>query len=50
MDDVAAQYSWNNHALMRLSEKIKGALDPKGILAPGKQGIWPAGQKPTPTV
>jgi 4-cresol dehydrogenase (hydroxylating) len=27
---------------MRLSQTIKDALDPKGILAPGKQGIWPA--------
>lgn len=26
---------------MRLNEKIKNALDPKGILAPGKNGIWP---------
>jgi 4-cresol dehydrogenase (hydroxylating) len=42
MDDIAATYGWNNHALMRLSQTIKDALDPKGILAPGKQGIWPA--------
>jgi 4-cresol dehydrogenase (hydroxylating) len=27
---------------LRLSETIKDALDPNGILAPGKQGIWPA--------
>lgn len=42
MDDIAATYGWNNHALMRLNQTIKDALDPKGILAPGKQGIWPA--------
>jgi 4-cresol dehydrogenase (hydroxylating) len=41
MDQVAATYSFNDHALMRLSERIKDALDPAGILAPGKQGIWP---------
>jgi 4-cresol dehydrogenase (hydroxylating) len=41
MDQVAATYSYNDHALMRLSETIKDALDPTGILAPGKQGIWP---------
>jgi len=47
MDDVAAQYSWNDHALMKLSQGIKQALDPKGILSPGKQGIWPEGHRRT---
>ncbi len=42
MDDIAATYSWNDHALMKLNQTIKDALDPNGILAPGKQGIWPA--------
>jgi 4-cresol dehydrogenase (hydroxylating) flavoprotein subunit len=42
MDDIAATYAWNNHALLRLNQTLKDALDPKGILAPGKQGIWPA--------
>ncbi|MBB4514277.1 FAD-binding oxidoreductase [Paraburkholderia fungorum] len=42
MDSAAAQYSFNDGALLRLSEAIKDALDPNGILAPGKQGIWPA--------
>ncbi|HTI19001.1 MAG TPA: FAD-binding oxidoreductase [Trinickia sp.] len=41
MDFVAAQYDFNNGALLRLSETIKDALDPDGILAPGKSGIWP---------
>jgi 4-cresol dehydrogenase (hydroxylating) flavoprotein subunit len=41
MDFAAAQYSFNDGALLRLSETIKDALDPNGILAPGKQGIWP---------
>jgi 4-cresol dehydrogenase (hydroxylating) len=27
--------------LLRLSETVKDALDPAGILSPGKQGIWP---------
>jgi len=42
MDRIADTYSWNNHSLMRMNESIKDALDPKGILAPGKSGIWPA--------
>lgn len=41
MDQVAATFSYNDRALLRLSEKIKDAIDPAGILAPGKQGIWP---------
>jgi len=42
MDSIAATYSWNDNALMRMHETIKDALDPNGILAPGKSGIWPA--------
>jgi 4-cresol dehydrogenase (hydroxylating) len=41
MDHAADMYNFNNHALLRLNERVKDALDPNGILAPGKQGIWP---------
>ena len=43
MDLVAGQYDFNGHALRRFNRRLKDALDPAGILSPGKQGIWPAG-------
>jgi 4-cresol dehydrogenase (hydroxylating) len=45
MDVVAEQFDFSNHAQRRFNEKIKDALDPKGILAPGKQGIWPTSMR-----
>jgi 4-cresol dehydrogenase (hydroxylating) flavoprotein subunit len=41
MDEVAHTFDYNNHALLRLNQRMKDAIDPNGILAPGKQGIWP---------
>lgn len=40
-DDVMGVYNFNDNALLRLHETIKDALDPNGILAAGKSGIWP---------
>jgi len=42
MDQVMGTYNWNDGALLRFHETVKDALDPNGILAPGKSGVWPA--------
>ncbi|HKJ73605.1 MAG TPA: FAD-binding oxidoreductase [Alphaproteobacteria bacterium] len=46
MDRIAATYGWNDNALWKMHETIKDALDPNGILAPGKSGIWPKNRRP----
>ncbi len=40
-DDVSDQYSFNNHVLRRFHETLKDAIDPNGIISPGRAGIWP---------
>jgi hypothetical protein len=45
-DDVVATYSFNNHALLRFHETLKDAVDPNGILAAGRYGIWPKNMRP----
>ena len=41
MDVIADGFDYGDHALRRLQEALKDALDPNGILSPGKQGVWP---------
>lgn len=41
MDQVASTYGDENQIQLRFQECLKDALDPQGIIAPGKSGIWP---------
>ena len=45
MDHIAKGYDFNNGSLWRLNETLKDALDPNGVIAPGKGGIWPAAHR-----
>lgn len=40
-DLVSDTYSFNNYALRRFIETMKDTVDPNGIFAPGRGGIWP---------
>jgi 4-cresol dehydrogenase (hydroxylating) len=40
-DTAVGTYSYNNHALLRFQEMLKDAVDPNGILSPGRYGVWP---------
>ncbi len=40
-DAVMDTYSFNNHALRRLHETLKDAVDPNGIISAGRYGVWP---------
>ncbi|KAJ5426899.1 hypothetical protein N7465_001969 [Penicillium sp. CMV-2018d] len=41
MDQIMGTYNWNNGALLKFNEIVKNAVDPNGIIAPGKSGVWP---------
>jgi 4-cresol dehydrogenase (hydroxylating) len=40
-DLLVNQYSFGNHALRRFHETMKDAVDPNGVVAPGRYGVWP---------
>ncbi|KAF2181344.1 vanillyl alcohol oxidase [Zopfia rhizophila CBS 207.26] len=41
MDQIMGTYSWNDSVLLKFNEVLKNAIDPNGIIAPGKSGVWP---------
>jgi (+)-pinoresinol hydroxylase len=45
-DLIMSTYSFNNHALLRFHESLKDAVDPNGIISPGRYGIWPKHLRP----
>lgn len=46
MDLATSQFSFGDHAYRRFCESIKDAVDPNGILSPGRYGIWPRTSRP----
>ncbi|KAF7589836.1 hypothetical protein BBP40_003594 [Aspergillus hancockii] len=42
MDQIARTYNSKDNAQMKLNETLKNAIDPMGVLCPGKNGVWPA--------
>ena len=47
-DDAVAPLSFHNHSQRHFLEAIYDAIDPNGILSPGRYGIWPRKMRPAP--
>jgi len=47
-DLIMSTYSFNNHALLHFHETLKDAVDPNGIMSPGRYGVWPRHLRPRP--
>jgi 4-cresol dehydrogenase (hydroxylating) len=41
VDLIQGAYSFNDNSLRRFCETLKDAVDPNGIIAAGRGGIWP---------
>ncbi len=44
-EHAVSKYSFNDSALLKYQEKLKDAIDPNGIISPGRYGIWPANMR-----
>jgi 4-cresol dehydrogenase (hydroxylating) flavoprotein subunit len=42
MHDIAAPFDFTDGAMLRFNERIKDALNPDGIIQPGRSGIRPS--------
>jgi 4-cresol dehydrogenase (hydroxylating) len=40
-DLLVGEFSFGDHALLRYQERLKDGVDPNGIIAPGRYGVWP---------
>jgi (+)-pinoresinol hydroxylase len=49
MEQAVDVYSFGDHALKRLNETLKDAVDPNGIVSAGRYGIWPKHLRETRT-
>lgn len=45
MDLAQEQLDFGDQAYRRFAETLKDAIDPKGILSPGRHGIWPSSRR-----
>lgn len=39
-DRVMSVFNYNNGALLNFNNVVKNAIDPNGVMAPGKSGVW----------
>ncbi|EZP71108.1 p-cresol methylhydroxylase subunit [Sphingomonas paucimobilis] len=46
-DVVSQAYSFNDNALQRFADTLKDAVDPNGVIAPGRGGVWPTRFRPS---
>ncbi|KAL0944993.1 FAD linked oxidase domain protein [Colletotrichum truncatum] len=44
MEETAVHQDFNHRAFGRFTSLLKDAIDPNGVLSPGKQGVWNTGR------
>ena len=46
VDHVQGKFAYNDGAMAKFYTRLKDALDPSGVLAPGNHGIWASAHRP----